>query len=52
VVALMVSLVVIVSLQFVDRHFVDTGIAARISTRAWAGLAHIHRFCDRRARPL
>jgi len=28
VVALMVSLVVIVSLQFVDRHFVDTGIAA------------------------
>ena len=28
VVALMVSLVVIVSLQFVDRHFIDTGIAA------------------------
>jgi len=28
VVALMVSLVAIVSLQFVDRHFVDTGIAA------------------------
>jgi TRAP-type C4-dicarboxylate transport system permease small subunit len=28
VIALMVSLVVIVSLQFVDRHFIDTGIAA------------------------
>src|SRR3982750_1435696 len=28
VVALMVSLVVIVALQFVDRHFIDTGIAA------------------------
>jgi TRAP-type C4-dicarboxylate transport system permease small subunit len=28
VVALMVSLVVIVSLQFIDRHFIDTGIAA------------------------
>jgi TRAP-type transport system small permease protein len=28
VVALMVSLVVIVALQFIDRHFVDTGIAA------------------------
>src|SRR5690242_12482553 len=28
VVALMVALVVIVSLQFVDRHFIDTGIAA------------------------
>ena len=28
VVALMVSLVVIVALQFIDRHFIDTGIAA------------------------
>ncbi len=28
VVALMVSLVLIVALQFVDRHFIDTGIAA------------------------
>ena len=28
VVALMVSLVGIVSLQFIDRHFIDTGIAA------------------------
>jgi TRAP-type C4-dicarboxylate transport system permease small subunit len=28
VVALMVALVAIVSLQFVDRHFIDTGIAA------------------------
>jgi TRAP-type C4-dicarboxylate transport system permease small subunit len=28
VIALMVSLVVIVSLQFIDRHFIDTGIAA------------------------
>jgi TRAP-type transport system small permease protein len=28
VVALMISLVVIVSLQFIDRHFIDTGIAA------------------------
>jgi TRAP-type transport system small permease protein len=28
VVVLMVSLVVIVSLQFIDRHFIDTGIAA------------------------
>jgi TRAP-type C4-dicarboxylate transport system permease small subunit len=28
VVALMVTLVVIVALQFVDRHFIDTGIAA------------------------
>jgi TRAP-type C4-dicarboxylate transport system permease small subunit len=28
IVALMVSLVVIVALQFVDRHFIDTGIAA------------------------
>jgi TRAP-type C4-dicarboxylate transport system permease small subunit len=28
VIALMVSLVVIVALQFVDRHFIDTGIAA------------------------
>lgn len=28
VVALMVSLVAIVSLQFIDRHFIDTGIAA------------------------
>jgi len=28
VVALMVALVVIVSLQFIDRHFIDTGIAA------------------------
>jgi TRAP-type C4-dicarboxylate transport system permease small subunit len=28
VIVLMVSLVVIVSLQFVDRHFIDTGIAA------------------------
>jgi TRAP-type C4-dicarboxylate transport system permease small subunit len=28
VVALMVSLVAVVSLQFVDRHFIDTGIAA------------------------
>lgn len=28
VVALMVSLVAIVALQFIDRHFIDTGIAA------------------------
>jgi TRAP-type C4-dicarboxylate transport system permease small subunit len=28
VVALMASLVLIVSLQFIDRHFIDTGIAA------------------------
>jgi len=28
VVALMVALVVIVALQFIDRHFIDTGIAA------------------------
>jgi TRAP-type C4-dicarboxylate transport system permease small subunit len=28
VIVLMVSLVVIVALQFVDRHFIDTGIAA------------------------
>ena len=28
VVVLMVALVVIVSLQFIDRHFIDTGIAA------------------------
>ena len=28
VIAIMVSLVVIVALQFVDRHFIDTGIAA------------------------
>jgi len=28
IVALMVSLVAIVALQFVDRHFIDTGIAA------------------------
>jgi len=28
VVALMVSLVAVVALQFVDRHFIDTGIAA------------------------
>jgi TRAP-type C4-dicarboxylate transport system permease small subunit len=28
VVALMVTLVIIVSLQFIDRHFIDTGIAA------------------------
>jgi TRAP-type C4-dicarboxylate transport system permease small subunit len=28
VILMMVSLVVIVSLQFVDRHFIDTGIAA------------------------
>src|SRR5262245_65315352 len=28
VVALMVSLVVIVALQFIDRHFIDTGIPA------------------------
>jgi TRAP-type C4-dicarboxylate transport system permease small subunit len=28
IVALMVALVAIVSLQFVDRHFIDTGIAA------------------------
>jgi len=28
IVALMVSLVVIVALQFIDRHFIDTGIAA------------------------
>ena len=28
VIALMVSLVAIVALQFVDRHFIDTGIAA------------------------
>jgi TRAP-type transport system small permease protein len=28
VVALMVSLVAVVSLQFIDRHFIDTGIAA------------------------
>jgi TRAP-type C4-dicarboxylate transport system permease small subunit len=28
VVALMVALVIIVSLQFIDRHFIDTGIAA------------------------
>jgi TRAP-type C4-dicarboxylate transport system permease small subunit len=28
VVALMVTLVAVVSLQFVDRHFIDTGIAA------------------------
>lgn len=28
IVALMASLVVIVALQFVDRHFIDTGIAA------------------------
>ena len=39
VIALMVSLVVIVSLQFVDRHFIDTGIAAPDSTPAsrWSG---------------
>jgi len=28
VIALMITLVVIVALQFVDRHFIDTGIAA------------------------
>ena len=33
VVALMVALVGIVALQFIDRHFIDTGIAAKDTWR-------------------
>jgi TRAP-type C4-dicarboxylate transport system permease small subunit len=39
IVALMISLVAIVALQFVDRYFIDTGIAApdQYARILWSG---------------